>query len=138
MGSAGLKCDVCGRRAGTRSVVSTETELQVVQAVRIGGVLACQRPDHPDQLTWLIRLAKKKATHRHVLVANPHQARRKHKLNWWPTVTDGVRKSQSVHASRHIDVGKDDPDVLLTLEDCNGLVCSAGFEHTKACFLQKG
>jgi hypothetical protein len=60
---------------------------------RNGGVLACQRPDHLDQLAWLIRLAEKKPTLRHFLIANSHLARRKHKVDWWPTVTNGVRKS---------------------------------------------
>jgi hypothetical protein len=49
-----------------------------------------------------------------------------------------VRKSQSVHASGHVDVGQDDPDILSALKECDGVICTAGFDHTEACFLQKG
>ena len=77
---------------GHLTVSSSDGAARRVSA-RHPGVLSCQRPDHMDQLTRLIWLAEKTPTLRHILIANPHLARRKHKLDWWPTVTDGVRKS---------------------------------------------
>ena len=39
-----------------------------------------------------------------------------------PTVTNAGGELHAVHASRHIDVGKDDPNILATLQNADRFV----------------
>ena len=92
---------------------------------------------HPDQLGPLIGLAEEKTALGHILISNSRVAGCHHKLDRWPTVTNGLGKLQPVHAPRYIDVGEDDLNVLPGFEERDGLISAASLQRIEACFLQK-
>ena len=87
-------------------------------------VLADQGPDHSDQLSRFIGFAEEEPALRNIVVSNARVAGCQHKLDRWPAATNGLGKRQTVHASWHIDVREDDPDVLSGFEQRDGLVCA--------------
>jgi hypothetical protein len=60
LGVAALAAWEIRRRLATRRAWRPQAPGRLPRLPRIGGVLACQRPNHLDQLTWFIRLAEEK------------------------------------------------------------------------------
>lgn len=78
---------------------------------------------------WHILLCKEPASFGQRRQVHLTVARCDDDVDWRPSIADRGRKHQSVHASRHVDVRKDEADVWRFIQDEDGFACIACFMH---------